>query len=250
MGDGVSGAANASDPPSDSTAATTTTDGSSNLATSSTQIQDDVNANEEAQHGVVLCFACNKPGTQRCSGCHNARYCASECQKKDWTLHKLLCKSFANFGERPSPKHHRAILFPDDETKPKFIWIKKYGPKYWEFDRKAHLGGGDVRLKRLDFDCHRPLRRLLNHTITIWYDEDFIGHGRPVNESLKKSLGPHVAPAWRGRFLAHAYQLDGSMDEDGEEQGRMVDLDTAAIAPVLDYLKWRTESGGLFGYGC
>lgn len=29
---------------------------------------------------------------QRCSGCHFAKYCGLECQKKDWPKHKKVCK--------------------------------------------------------------------------------------------------------------------------------------------------------------
>lgn len=28
----------------------------------------------------------------KCAGCRDARYCSRQCQKKDWSVHKILCK--------------------------------------------------------------------------------------------------------------------------------------------------------------
>lgn len=38
-------------------------------------------------------------------------------------FHKVLCKSFADFKERPSEDVRRAIFFPENEDKPRFIWL-------------------------------------------------------------------------------------------------------------------------------
>jgi hypothetical protein len=70
-----------------------------------------------------LCFACAKPGVMKCGGCDNARYSSTTCQNCGWKTHKLLCEAFPLFEPRPSPSHHRCILFPDSEFKPRFVWI-------------------------------------------------------------------------------------------------------------------------------
>ena len=52
-------------------------------------------------------------------------YCSVECQTADWRIgHKLLCPSLENFRTPPDPASIRAILFPDDEPSPRFVWIK------------------------------------------------------------------------------------------------------------------------------
>lgn len=33
-----------------------------------------------------------------CAGCHEARYCSRECQKKGWGLHKEQCKTLSNYA--------------------------------------------------------------------------------------------------------------------------------------------------------
>ncbi|EGO03813.1 hypothetical protein SERLA73DRAFT_119451 [Serpula lacrymans var. lacrymans S7.3] len=42
------------------------------------------------------CFVCRgkgKPKLKMCTVCKKVRYCSSECQKKDWKVHKLRCKA-------------------------------------------------------------------------------------------------------------------------------------------------------------
>ena len=40
------------------------------------------------------CAVCQKPNSrQRCSRCHNERYCGRECQVNHWPKHKKKCKS-------------------------------------------------------------------------------------------------------------------------------------------------------------
>ena len=41
----------------------------------------------------ALCKA--KDETKKCAGCKQVRYCSLECQKQDWTQHKIICKRFA-----------------------------------------------------------------------------------------------------------------------------------------------------------
>jgi hypothetical protein len=70
------------------------------------------------------CFICKNPSSSRCSGCANARYFSTACQKKDWKTHKLVCKAFADAGPRPSSNHFRALLFPEDTVLPCFVWVE------------------------------------------------------------------------------------------------------------------------------
>ena len=53
---------------------------------------------EYRQFFVGLCYNCYLPGSlyplQRCSGCQLVSYCSRECQKKDRSRHKYVCKEF------------------------------------------------------------------------------------------------------------------------------------------------------------
>lgn len=42
----------------------------------------------------ALCRVCFMSATKKCARCKFARYCSEECQKKDWTKHKIVCTNF------------------------------------------------------------------------------------------------------------------------------------------------------------
>ncbi|KAH7379249.1 hypothetical protein DE146DRAFT_761442 [Phaeosphaeria sp. MPI-PUGE-AT-0046c] len=60
-----------------------------------------------------LCALCNDAALKQCNSCHNIRYCSTECQKADWSVHKIVCKSFRKSIEAADPNHIRAIYFPE-----------------------------------------------------------------------------------------------------------------------------------------
>lgn len=45
------------------------------------------------------CPACGRPSPKkRCSGCHYARYCNTDCSRRDWNKHKLECEFLCRFS--------------------------------------------------------------------------------------------------------------------------------------------------------
>lgn len=57
---------------------------------------DKADFNQAAQSGAKINFCsycCKENCTQKCSKCHKAYYCNSECQKSDWKAHKTICKA-------------------------------------------------------------------------------------------------------------------------------------------------------------
>lgn len=38
------------------------------------------------------CAVCGKDTSQKCSGCKEVHYCSRQCQAKDWSKHKKVCK--------------------------------------------------------------------------------------------------------------------------------------------------------------
>lgn len=74
-----------------------------------------------------LCAMCRLPGSLACAGCNSIKYSSKACQKGDWLVHKLVCKTFKDFLiTRPTSEHDSAIYFPADEDSPRFVWLK-YG---------------------------------------------------------------------------------------------------------------------------
>lgn len=41
---------------------------------------------------------CLEEGINRCSKCLREPYCGGQCQKEDWRMHKLICKSLKKFS--------------------------------------------------------------------------------------------------------------------------------------------------------
>ena len=41
---------------------------------------------------TLICSVCGEKSSLRCSNCLGAFYCSIPCQKKDWKVHKVICK--------------------------------------------------------------------------------------------------------------------------------------------------------------
>jgi hypothetical protein len=68
------------------------------------------------------CAICSKPG-KLCASCENIHYCGPACQKTDWKIHKLLCRTFKDFRDPPGPMMMRVIAFHVSSIKPEFRWM-------------------------------------------------------------------------------------------------------------------------------
>ena len=118
-----------------------------------------------------LCIVCPKPGKKLCQGCKNINYCSRECQKRDWKTHKLLCKTFPDFADRPTPDSRRVILFPDNESKPKFIWLTTSlhgacGYYYESLNVRTIIADGHLDFQMIQHNA--LLNRNLDHTIRLY----------------------------------------------------------------------------------
>ncbi|KAI4945114.1 hypothetical protein J4E91_008091 [Alternaria rosae] len=72
---------------------------------------------------VAHCALCLDEGKLRCVACNGIQYCSKQCQKADWKVHKLICKSFSeHMNNCPSQKQYSIIVFPKDEEAPRFEW--------------------------------------------------------------------------------------------------------------------------------
>ena len=190
---------------------------------------------------AMLCLSCNKPGVNRCSGCSNGRYCSAQCQKQDWKQHKAICGAFSTLTERPSPDYIRAMLFPVNEDKPNFVWIKRYTSWFHGYKAEAEWGpllGNPENCETGFFDRHYGFRRPLdgNKSIILKYNATFAIDGSPCNQSMKNLKGIQQARKWCGSFIAHGYY------EKDEELVTTLDLDTNDLGALVEYFNVRVDT--------
>lgn len=64
------------------------------------------------------CGVCGEDAYKICSACKCAKYCSIDCQRADWTGHKLVCKELKKHGAKDIQKFNRwcdHILGPNVE---------------------------------------------------------------------------------------------------------------------------------------
>lgn len=49
---------------------------------------------------IIFCWLCISSGKYKCINCKERRYCSQECQKQDWSRHKLECSDFKKNGSK------------------------------------------------------------------------------------------------------------------------------------------------------
>ena len=161
----------------------------------------------------------------------------------------MLCDQFKDFQDqhRPSPNHRRVIFFPQDEYRPRFVWLKYEGsPKSMDANF-AELEGYVLQPEQIRlFDSHRELRR--QYSNRFWIQCHQLAGSMPPNQSLVALLGPYAA-RWRGPIICMAplkYRLytewDDYDDEDKAEDCQDVDipydLDTTSLAVHVACLRF------------
>ena len=227
---------------------------------------------------MTLCDECDNESTLRCSGCGSSWYCSKECQKKAWSLHKILCKFVKDFQDRPeaeSPgeKYTRAIFFHPDEGAPRFVWLKtmtedgEYGHPCLaacpgalaannekETESGEEIGMTDMKIRR-----NHALARRLPYNLFLSYRENFLHDGSTHNMAIDKIIDPNSPHlhAWRGPMIAYGtdafddvpFSQDPSYSQDlGPSDLRIIahKLNTYyfkyAISPTIEDIKEELSS--------
>ncbi|KAJ5063618.1 major facilitator superfamily domain-containing protein [Bipolaris maydis] len=161
-----------------------------------------------------LCGICPNGATITCSGCDNMKYCSVTCQQRDAAQHSMLCSTFQDFQERPSPNHFRSIYFPVDELNPRFIWLRMMGTRgshvVDDEDLSQYVSGnqsgGICTSSHYGITPEREYKTM----IVVQHDGNMFGNFQVVNWCLLYLLGPE-AHRWRG----------GSRDSNGASTSRV-----------------------------
>lgn len=123
------------------------------------------------------CVMCPAPGHLLCGQCKEVRFCSVECQETAWYSHRLLCKKFLDFRERPSDGMYRIIYFPSDaseSSRPEFRWLSLDGKGIGEHAGLNELMDGQLH-SPMDVKSKHPfLARTLTRPLCVAYDDDFM----------------------------------------------------------------------------
>jgi hypothetical protein len=184
-------------------------------------------------------------GGKACSGCHEMPYCSAECQKSDWRIHKLVCKSLKAFSDSDRPhqedmEYRRAIYFPENEDRPRFIWIRiKPDIDGSAIVDASSLPPGSERLREIQtFKCNIMLRRELQRYIRVLADFSAGESGSSTLGAENKSMAvidPELKHDSRGPFVALGVK------EASDWKDQTFDMGTVDFRNMVDgmrYLYW------------
>ena len=183
----------------------------------------------------TLCTVCDKLGSKICSGCHNIRYCSVKCQVKDRPLHKLLCKTFNKFKEKPSTNLVRAIFFPADGDSSRFVWLEDEG-----YTTGFEFVGKDIGYASRQVTIFSPGSRIgcpLGYTVALTHCSLFAMSSLAPNLIMHK-IAKHVNAIrpdyWRGSFLVVGFEDTTILNDN---VCPLYDLDTTVLGPIAAFLK-------------
>ncbi|KAL8702660.1 MAG: hypothetical protein Q9201_004161 [Fulgogasparrea decipioides] len=191
-----------------------------------------------------LCNNCLEPATAHCKQCGSAFYCSTRCQKADWTYHKQVCSQYKDFKDRPESGCIRALLFPEDEAAPRWLWLAKTeNPLNLEnvsdsLEVKQLLGvsnNKDVEQQRIMRGLRRAKRKEPNaaHFVAFLLVRlnSFIDGSKP-NMSIGHATKGNFEISWRGPAIAVMTGADGTDQENGWEEF----LDDVAMVDYRDII--------------
>lgn len=179
-----------------------------------------------------ICAVCSKDDPQVCARCGSIIYCSKECQVADWKTHKLLCAHFKEFSTAPAKDMRRAILFPADSDKPKFVWIAtvwnpSVGLENSDAERFIRDDKPSPRWHIVSENDHR--KRFTQHCIHLVCGGKLTLDGSVPNRSVIGAAGDKAAYGWRGPIIAVA--KDGT----GEDPACFGDITLHDFRDVVDF---------------
>lgn len=184
---------------------------------------------------TIICVMCSLASTKTCAGCKSIRYCSEECQAADWTVHKLLCRTFKDFCTRPIESAKRAILFPQDSKAPSWVWIEtkilsdEFDSRYEVVELKNLLGRDNPLKDRRLVQRNSMRARDLKKTLEVVVRDAFLGDGSQPNRSLVEATRGALAHDWRGPAVVLAKR---GISPDPPFYG---DVDISDFRDVADY---------------
>jgi len=189
---------------------------------------------------ALLCIMCDNSGAFSCSGCHTMRFCSRACQKADWPLHKVVCKSFQAHSkvERPGENCIRAIVFDEDEDEPRFVWIAcerdvedRLVPQLYSFPSLLPTAPAPL----LVFPDNKLLNRKLPKKIGVWGNMWDVRYPDAPNNGLKNKSVRKVDEELTDVIFGSIIAL--GMYRDADNRIQSYDLGPLEFRHIIDNLR-------------
>lgn len=182
------------------------------------------------------CTMCGKPAPNLCKQCHSSPYCSRACQRADWPVHTLLCRSFSNFKTPPLATSKRGIFFPVDATVPQLVWVKcewlvdeDDDIRFQSHNKTEFLGDGMT--DRVMVQLNKTRTRTRKDLLTLYVREAGSVDGSLLNRCVIAVAGErYVNFAWLGPLLV--VRSRGLTLGDSE----LVDVDMVDFRDAVDLL--------------
>lgn len=134
------------------------------------------------------CIICGSDNAKACASCKSSKYCGAKCQKVDWPIQKLLCKTITTISQRPSGDHKLGILVPVDTKKPQLLWVEcktiRLPGDENEFhipQVEMHLGNDKPYPERMIITSNAYRSLEIDHTIIVHCRDNFGSDGLRPN---------------------------------------------------------------------
>jgi len=155
-------------------------------------------------------------------------------------FHKHLCSTFTHFSTRPTPDARRAVLFPQNEITPRFVWLSTEEEDFG-YDEPATItvaqfdgllvngitelrNEGDRHLTAMPGESDRlPLY------LRLMFRDDFHYDGSPLNRCIANLAQGATSNYFRGPFIVYGLKKENT-------GGDCMDIDTRFLTPAVDLL--------------
>ncbi|KAF5586892.1 flavin amine oxidase [Fusarium subglutinans] len=170
----------------------------------------------------VTCIASQKPGSLRCSVCHDTEYYSADCQYSDWDMHKLASSPefcWGAFKKHPYEAHELEIVHSTIDS--------------WKAATKGQYKCADqynLIVRALSRDTATQ-GKALEHAVKTasWkFSNELKGHLRGFNETVLALAGP-LSERFYGPPVTFAYNMDSQFHFE-----TMDDISAADFGALVD----------------
>lgn len=137
---------------------------------------------------------------------HIVSYCSKECQRKEYSIHKLVCDALP-FPEKINENHVYAFYLPEDSNKIVLVQVEKVFKEDDDDDNYGYLPNlkpflGDDSSGCTFMTVNRVNKsRKMENMLLINYRDNFLNDGSKSNRLVKIMTNGQSTHDWRGPIL-------------------------------------------------